>query len=76
MKAISVYSCLMAQMYLKGLDTRSLAEKAGLPYAALRRRMRGEGSFKLEEAACIRKILACEMPLEELFSRKDLPYDA
>ena len=76
MKMISVYTCLMAQMYLQGLDSRELAQRAGLPYASLRRKMRGEGSFKLEEAVCIRKILGCNMPLEELFQRKDQRYEA
>lgn len=75
MKMISVYTCLMAQMYLRGMDSRELALRAGMPYASLRRKMRGDSSFKLEEAACIRKILKCDLPLEELFQRKDYSYD-
>ena len=76
MKEISVYPCLMAQMYLKGYDSKQLAEAVGLSYVTLRRRLRGESSMKLTEARRIREALNCALPLEILFQRRGERHEA
>ena len=69
MRGTSTYARLMMEMYLKGMDCRSLSEKTGLTYATLRRKMRGSTPLRLEEALRIRNALGCQMPLETLFER-------
>ena len=65
-----VYLQVMVQMYLRGMDSHALAEQAGMSYPSLRRKMRGEGSFGLEEAIRIKEVLQCDLPLEKLFERR------
>lgn len=69
MKRDSVYAQVMVQMFLRGMDSYTLSEKTGLSYPTLRRKLRGDGCIRLEEAVLIRQALGCEMPLEELFAR-------
>ncbi len=69
MKRDSVYAQVMVQMFLKGMDSHTLSQKTGLSYPTLRRKLRGDGCIRLEEAILIRQALGCEMPLEELFAR-------
>lgn len=71
MSGISIYPRVMAQMYLKGYDNKRLAKEIGLSYITLRRRLRGDTPIKLEEAARIRDVLDCDMPLEALFQRRE-----
>lgn len=70
-----VYAQLMAQMYLRGYDSQSLAKKTQMAYTSLRRKLRGEGTLKLEEALRIRQALGCDLPLETLFERRDIAHD-
>ena len=46
----SVYLRLMAEMYLRGIDSRMLAEKTGIHYGTLRRKFRGQSPLLLDEA--------------------------
>ena len=71
MKKSCVYMQVMVQMYLQGMDSHDLAQKANISYPTLRRKLRGDGGLGLEEAKRIRQALGCVMPLEELFERKD-----
>lgn len=64
-----VYARLMVEMYLAGMDNKTLAEKSMVNYASLRRKMRGETPFRLDEAARIRDALGCGLSLEKLFER-------
>ena len=63
--------CLLALPFVKPVLelARRLSEKTGLSYPTLRRKLRGDGCIRLEEAILIRQALGCEMPLEELFAR-------
>lgn len=76
MKRGTIYHRLMAQMYLKGYDSQRLAEEMEIPYASMRRKLRGDTALKLDEAITIRKILDCDAPLEELFERKERVHEA
>ena len=69
-----VYTQVMIQMCLRGWDNHDLAQKAGLNYTSLRRKLRGETALRLDEARRIQEALDCGLPLEELFappSRQD-----
>lgn len=70
MRGECVYLQVMVQMYLKGWDSRVLAEKAGISYTSIRRKLRGTSPLHLEEARRIQKVLDCGMPLDTLFARR------
>ena len=70
------YLQVMVQMYLRGWDSHALAEKAGIPYATLRRKLRGVSPLHLEEARRIRAALGCDMTLDALFARREDAHDA
>lgn len=71
MRGECVYMQVMVQMYLKGWDNRALADKAGLSYTSIRRKLRGMSPLHLEEARRIQQALNCGMSLDELFARRD-----
>ena len=71
MKNETVYVRVMVEMYMKGLDSHELAEKIGISYHAMRRLLRGESRQWLEDALRIRKALACDLPVEVLFERRN-----
>lgn len=71
MRGECVYMQVMVQMYLRGWDSRALAEKAGLSYTSIRRKLRGMSPLHLEEARRIQEALNCGMSLDDLFARRD-----
>jgi len=74
MRGTCVYARLMVEMYLAGMDNRALSEKAGITYASLRRKMRGDTPVKLEEARRIRDALKSTLPVEKLFEKVEGRY--
>ena len=71
MRGDCVYMQVMLQMYLKGWDSRMLAEKSGITYTSMRRKMRGLAPLYLEEARRIQEALDCGMSLDVLFARRE-----
>ncbi len=71
MRGDCVYLQVMVQMYLRGWDSRTLAEKTGLTYTSMRRKLRGTAPLHLEEARRIQEALDCGLSLDKLFARKD-----
>ena len=71
MRGECVYLQVMVQMYMKGWDSRTLAEKSGMPYTSMRRKLRGMTPLHLEEARRIQEALDCGMSLDKLFARRD-----
>jgi len=71
MRGECVYLQVMVQMYMKGWDSRTLAEKSGMPYTSMRRKLRGMTPLHLEEARRIQEALNCGMSLDTLFARRD-----
>jgi len=71
MRGSCIYSQLMVQMYLAGVDNKTLAQRTGITYSSLRRKLRGQTRIQLEEARLIRGALGCEMPLDQLFERAE-----
>ena len=71
MRGECVYMQVMVQMYLKGWDSRVLADKAGITYTSMRRKLRGTSPLHLEEARRIQQALDCGMSLDALFARRD-----
>ena len=76
MRTQCIYLQVLVQMYLKGWNSRDLAEKTGISYPSLRRKLRGAGALNLEEARSIQAALECRMPLDELFARREDRNDA
>lgn len=66
----SIYLRLMAEMYLRGMDSRTLAVKTGIHYGTLRRKFRGESPLLLDEALRMKTVLGCSLPLETLFEKR------
>lgn len=71
MRGDCIYMQVMVQMYLKGWDSRMLADQAGMSYTSIRRKLRGLSPLHLEEAKRIQRALNCGMSMEELFTRKN-----
>ena len=75
-KSMSVYRRINQEMLAKGFDTYLLSEKTKIPYQTLRRCMRGDSSFTLDDAIRIHKYIGEHLTIEELFERSeanDLP---
>ena len=53
MKEQCIYGQVRVQMFLKGYDCKTLAQRAGIGYASLRRKLRGESDLRLAEALAI-----------------------
>ena len=71
MRGDCVYMQVLVQMYLKGWDNRILAEKSGITYTSIRRKLRGLAPLHLEEARRIQEALDCGMSLDILFARRE-----
>lgn len=71
MRGDCIYMQVMVQMYLKGWDSRMLADQTGMSYQSIRRKLRGQSPLHLEEAKRIQRALNCGMSMEELFTRKN-----
>ena len=70
-KGQCVYVQVMVQMCLRGWDSRDLADKTGLTYSSMRRKLRGIAPLRLEEARRIQEALDCGLSLDQLFKRAD-----
>ena len=70
MRGDCVYMQVLVQMYLKGWDNRTLAEKTGMTYTSIRRKLRGLTPLHLEEARRIQEVLDCGLSLDQLFARR------
>lgn len=70
MRSNCVYAQVMVQMFMKGWNMRQLAEETDISYVSLRRKLRGESPFLLEEAIKVRSALAVQMPLDTLFEKR------
>ena len=71
MKRSCIYAQVMVEMYMKGIDSHTLSRRTGLSYPTLRRKLRGDGAIRLEEALKIRLALESDLPLEQLFARRE-----
>lgn len=66
-----IYPQVILQMYMNALSCQQLSQRAGIGYATLRRKLRGESGLLLEDALRIREGLGCgEMRLEDLFEKR------
>lgn len=71
MKGQTVYLQVAVQMFMRGIDRKTLAEKTGITYTSLIRKLRDESPITLQEAMKIKKALGTDMALEELFARRE-----
>ena len=76
MRGECIYMQVFVQMYLKGWDSHTLADRAGLCYPTLRRKLRGAAPLHLEEARRIQRALDCGLTLDELFSVREAAHEA
>ena len=70
MRGDCIYMQIAVQMYLKGWDSRTLAEKSGISYNNFRRKMRGAVQLTLNESKRIQKALNCGLTLDDLFAER------
>ena len=71
MRGQCVYLQVLVQMYMKGWNSHQLAERTGISYPSLRRKMRGASPLHLDEARKIQSVLGCGMTLDQLFAKKE-----
>ncbi len=70
MRTHCIYAQVMVQMFMRGWNMRQLAEETDISYVSLRRKLRGESPFTLEEAFAVRDALEVELPLDALFEKR------
>lgn len=68
MRGDCIYPQLQICMYLRHMDSKELSKAAEINYTSLRRKLRGETTFSLNEAIRIKKGLCTDVPLEKLFA--------
>ena len=66
-----IYMNLYIEMIRNHNTMRNLSETCGMTYVSLRRKMRGESPFLLEECLAIKAALHSDLPIETLFERKE-----
>ena len=70
MRGACLYLQVLVQMYLRGWTSRDLADRAGMSYSSLRRKLRGATPLLLEEAQRVQAALDCGLTLDQLFARQ------
>ena len=70
MRTHCIYAQVMVQMFMRGWNMRQLAEETDISYVSLRRKLRGESPFTLEEAFAVRDALQVELSLDALFEKR------
>lgn len=71
MKPQCVYKRIGYELIANDMDTHMLSDATGIPYQTLRRCIRGDSSFTLEDAISIHKAIGQHISIEELFERND-----
>lgn len=66
-----IYPRLSAVMAVRGVTVTGLADQIGIHYETMRRKMRGERDFSLDEAVRIKALLRFGGALETLFEKQD-----
>ena len=75
MRGECVYLQVMVQLFLKGWNSHELADRTGISYPTLRRKLRGAAPMQLEEARRIQTALGCGLTLDQLFEPRESGYD-
>ena len=70
MRTHCIYAQVMVQMFMRGWNMRQLAEETDISYVSLRRKLRGESPFTLEESFAVRDALQVELSLDALFEKR------
>ena len=65
-----MYRILRAEMVKKNISVKKLAMDIGITERSLRNKINGVTEFSLSEAKAIRKLVATDMDLEELFEKE------
>lgn len=69
-----VHKIVYMNLYIKIIENKmnvlEFSEAADIGYTTLRRKLRGEFSFTLEECLAIKAALHSELPIEKLFERE------
>ena len=63
-----IYKHMMVEMFLRGLNGKQLADKAGIGYHRFRRAMTGAAELTLADALLVKHALGSELPVEYLFA--------
>ena len=64
-----MYPNLRAEMARAGMTAATLSKLMRISNPTLANKLNGKRDFSLEEARIIKKILKCDVPIEELFQR-------
>lgn len=71
MKHKVIFYTLEFEIMCSDLGLKGIAEAAGMTYTSLRRKLRGESPFLLQECIDIKQALHSDLPIETLFERKE-----
>ena len=61
---VGPYKKLETRIFQSGIEKRELAERIGISYASLYKRLKGENKWSLEEAYLVMQAL--ELPMDQL----------
>lgn len=65
-----MFQNLKTEMARSGVSRADLAEKLGVKYLTLSKKINGENDFKLGECLAIKEALNSPLPIEELFAKE------
>lgn len=65
-----MFQNLKTEMARAGVSRADLAEKLGVKYLTLSKKINGENDFKLGECLAIKAALNSPLPIEELFAKE------
>ena len=65
-----MFQNLKTEMARAGVSRADLAEKLGVKYLTLSKKINGENDFKLGECLAIKAALNSPLPIEELFKKE------
>lgn len=67
-----MYPTIKAEMGRKGMTIVDLSNATGIRYQTLSEKLRGNYQITVQEAMSIKSALGVDIPLEELFEKKEL----
>lgn len=71
MKRNVLYFHLEYERLCKNLSIQELADASGISYVSMRRKLRGEAPWQLEECMAVKKALNSDLPIETLFEKRE-----
>lgn len=68
---VIAYMRVYVDMMMQGMNLIDLATASGISYVSMRRKLRGESPWFLEECIAVKEALHSDLPIETLFEKRE-----